>query len=281
MYCPRCQTSTSADRTCCPACDWQLSHPFTAEADCSPPRANGGGDGASPAPANANGDNFSLTPPVVSDWARRPQPRHWRGRQRRKLGRRSKHHVSANDGDGGVAVLPEGARWAEPPHLEVVAMPVVQSSFDFDDAEHEAQQLAARASAPVSVRLQACVLDATLVVLAGGIFFALFALLGGHLGLARRDLLIYLLAGYALAVAYFGLFTLLGSQTPGMQHYGLRVVNFEGKKPSPNQALWRAFGYGVSTGSLLLGFLWALADERRLTWHDHISQTFITDRTVL
>jgi uncharacterized RDD family membrane protein YckC len=273
MHCPRCQTSTSAERTCCPACDWQLSHPFTSEADYSPPRTNGGGNAASPSRANANGDSFSLTPPVVSDWARRPQ-------HRRKLGRRSKHHVSANDGDG-VAVLPEGARWAEPPRLEVVAMPVVQSSFDFDDAEREAQQLAGRASAPVSVRLQACLLDATLVVLAAGVFFALFALLGGPLGLARRDMLIYLLAAYALAVAYFGLFTLLGSQTPGMQYHGLRVVNFEGKKPSPTQALWRTFGYGVSTGSLLLGFLWALADERRLTWHDHISQTFITDRTVL
>lgn len=270
MYCPRCHTSASADRTCCPACDWQLSQPFTSGADFSPPKENGGGDSVSP--SWANGDSFSLTPPVVSDWARRPQ--------RRKLGRRSKHHPAANNGDG-VAVLPEGARWAEPAHLEVVAMPVVQSSFDFDDAEREAQQLAARASAPVSLRLQACVLDATLVVLAGGVFFALFALLGGRLDLARRDLLIYLLAGYALAVAYFGLFTLLGSQTPGMQYYGLRVVNFEGKKPTSAQAVWRAFGYGVSTGALLLGFLWALADERRLTWHDHISQTFITDRTVL
>ena len=272
MHCPRCHTSTSADRTCCPACDWQLSHPFTSEADYSPPKTNGGGNGASSSRAHTNGDGFSLTPPVVSDWARRPQ--------RRKLGRRSKRHISANGADG-VAVLPEGARWAEPPHLEVVAMPVVQSSFDFDDAEHEAQQLAARASAPVSVRLQAWLLDATLVVLAGGVFFALFALLGGLPGLARRDLLIFLLAGYALAVVYFGLFTLLGSQTPGMQHYGLRVVNFEGTKPTSTQALWRAFGYGVSTGSLLLGFLWALADESRLTWHDHISQTFITDRTVL
>jgi uncharacterized RDD family membrane protein YckC len=180
-----------------------------------------------------------------------------------------------------VAVLPEGARWAEPAHLEVVEMPVVQSSFDFEVAEHEAQQLAARASAPVSLRLQAGLLDATLIVLAGGVFFALFALLGGHLGVTRGDLLIYLLAGYALAVAYFGLFTLLGSQTPGMQYYGLRVVNFEGRKPTSEQKLWRAFGYVASSGSLLMGFLWAVADERRLTWHDHISHTFITDRTVL
>jgi len=272
--------STSADRTCCPSCDWQLSRPFTSAADYAPIGSNNGRNRSAPAYGNTNGDSFSLTPPDVADWARRPQPRHWRDRQRRRFGHRARRHTFSNDADA-VAVLPEGARWAEPAHLEVVSMPVVQSSFDFDLAEQEAQQLAARASAPVSLRLQAALFDATLVLFAGGVFFALFVLLGGQLGLARRDLLIYLLAGYALTVAYFGLFTLLGSQTPGMQYYRLRVVNFEGKPPTSSQKLWRSFGYVISTGSLLLGFLWAVADERRLTWHDHISHTFITDRTAL
>jgi uncharacterized RDD family membrane protein YckC len=99
--------------------------------------------------------------------------------------------------------------------------------------------------------------------------------------LARRALLVYLVAGFALAALYFCLFTLLGGRTPGMQYHGLRVVAFSGVPPSRRETLWRAFGYVVSIGSLLLGFFWAAMDERRLTWHDRISQTFLTDRDTL
>jgi uncharacterized RDD family membrane protein YckC len=182
---------------------------------------------------------------------------------------------------GAVAVLPPEARWEAPPRLQVIESPLVQSAFDFSAAEQEAERLAGVATAPVAVRLRAGLLDATLIVLAGGVFFTLFALMSSQVSLARRDLLVYLLAGYALTVIYFGLFTLLGGPTPGMQYYGLRPVTFEGKPLAPPGALRRAFGYGVSVGSLLLGVFWALVDERHLTWHDHISQTFLTERTRL
>jgi hypothetical protein len=39
--------------------------------------------------------------------------------------------------------------------------------------------------------------------------------------------------------------------------------------------LWRAFGYLVSTGALLLGFVWALVDSDGFTWHDRMSGTFL------
>ncbi len=182
---------------------------------------------------------------------------------------------------GAIAVLPPEARWEAPPRLEVIEAPLVQSAFDFSAADQEAERLAGVAAAPVAVRLRSGLLDATLIVLAGAVFFSLFALLSSQVSLARRDLLVYLLAGYALAALYFGLFTLLGGRTPGMQYYGLRPVTFEGKPLAPPVALRRAFGYGVSIGSLLLGFFWAAVDERHLTWHDIISQTFLTDRTKL
>lgn len=187
-----------------------------------------------------------------------------------------------------VAVLPEEARWETPPRLEVIEMPLVQSSFDFSAAQPDADYLPARGVAPVGVRCLAGLLDTTLILLAGGIFFGLFSLLaspaaglGGQWDFARHDLLIYLLAGFTLTSLYFALFTLLSGRTPGMHYYGLRVVAFDGQPMSPGRALWRAFGYVVSTGSLLLGFFWAAVDDRHLTWHDHISQTFVTDRTTL
>ena len=160
-------------------------------------------------------------------------------------------------------------------------LPLIQASFDFGAAEREAERLAERAAASLQVRFQAGVVDFGLILLASAVFFGLFALLSGELRLARRDLLVLLLAGFALACLYFGLFTFLGGRTPGMQSQGLRVVSFEGLPPSRVQTLWRAFGYVVSIGSLLLGFLWAVGDERHLSWHDRISGTFLTDRTVL
>jgi len=270
MNCPRCDSSTYADRLYCPSCNWQLSRPFTAGA--TPQTFSSNGTLEPRARSQSAPDPFILTPPTRAEWMNRPQ--RWRG-----FTRHHRHQLPTNG--NAVAVLPAEARWEAPPRLEVLEMPVVQSAFDFTAAEQESQQLAARAAAPVGVRFQAGLFDAMLILLASGIFFGLFAVLGGHVGFARRDLLIYLLAAYSLAIVYLGLFTLLGGRTPGMQHHHLRVVSFEGKPLGRTQALWRAFGYGVSTGSLLLGFFWALADERRLTWHDHVSQSFITDRTLL
>jgi uncharacterized RDD family membrane protein YckC len=49
----------------------------------------------------------------------------------------------------------------------------------------------------------------------------------------------------------------------------------DGTFPETRQLLWRSFGYLLSGATLLLGFLWALWDEDRMTWHDRISQTYI------
>lgn len=176
-------------------------------------------------------------------------------------------------------MLPEEARWEAPPRLEVFELPVVQSSFDFS-AEPEAEALPQPSRvASLEARLNAGLVDAGIILGAALGFFALFAALGGSLGVGRRDLLIYLLVSYSLASAYFGFFTLVGGRTPGMRACGLGVLTFEGQPPTRQHALWRAFGYAVSAGSLLLGFLWAAVDERRLTWHDLVSRTYLTHRS--
>jgi hypothetical protein len=40
--------------------------------------------------------------------------------------------------------------------------------------------------------------------------------------------------------------------------------------------LWRSFGYLISAGTFMLGYLWALWDEDHLCWQDRISQTYLT-----
>lgn len=64
-----------------------------------------------------------------------------------------------------------------------------------------------------------------------------------------------------------------GGQTLGMRPWRLQVVAADGGTPSA-AALWRR--YAVASLSLLvagLGFVWALFDRERLTWHDRASGT--------
>lgn len=278
MDCPRCGISTYAERNHCPDCGWQLSRSFSGGAQTIssshptptltlasllPPLS-----GQAP-PLEPAADGFALSPPQQRERARRHRrrPRWW---------------ARLNPDFVGVATLPEDARWEEPARLQVIEMPVIQTAFDFSAAELEAERLFPRnAVAPLPLRFHAGAVDAALILLASGMFFGLFAALGGQLTLGRRDLAIYLAAVFVLTALYFGLFALLGGRTPGMQYFGLRVVGFDGQPAGRRATAWRAFGYTVSLGSLLLGFFWALLDDRQLTWHDHMSGTFLTDRPTL
>ncbi|MGH9788094.1 MAG: RDD family protein [Candidatus Acidiferrales bacterium] len=177
-----------------------------------------------------------------------------------------------------AAALPAASSRELPSQLQVMGMPVVQTAFDFESAPASAvlQPLPSRA-ASLELRARAGLFDAALIVLASALFFTLFAALGGDLTFGRRDLLVYLLANFVLAAAYFSLFTLFGGRTPGMQAHGLYAATFESRRLPEDRALWRAFGYLVSIASLGLGFFWAALDDRGLTWHDMISGTLITD----
>lgn len=219
-------------------------------------------------------DAFVLTPPSSLNHAQHPQRS-----LARRLGRRAwqRRREPPRNGNA-IALLPEEARWEAPPRLEVFDLPVVQTSFDFS-AQPETESLPALSRvSSLEARLNAGLVDAGLILGAALGFFALFAALGGSLGVERRDLLIYLIVSYSLASAYFGFFTLVGERTPGMRACGLGVLTFEGQPLTWQHSLWRAFGYAVSAGSLLLGFFWAAVDEHRLTWHDLISRTFVTHR---
>ncbi len=272
MTCPRCGIFASAERSACPACQWRLSQPFRGEAvSSSGPLGNGSSSSASSLQTAA--DAFALTSPVYFEHSPRHQHPQRRGLRRRALGRRHRPPVNGN----AVAVLPEEAKWEAPSRLELIEMPLVQTTFDFR-ADSEAEQLPSLACiASIERRLEAGLRDTGLILGAALLFFALFALLGGQLSAGRRDLLMYLVVTYSLAIVYFGLFTLFAGRTVGMRACGLVPLTFEGHPLSRQHKLWRAFGYGVSTGALLLGFFWATADDRHLAWHDHISRTYLAD----
>ena len=129
--------------------------------------------------------------------------------------------------------------------------------------------------AELATRRLAGALDACIVCGVFVAFLGAFRSMGGQLGFVRIDFAVYAATFFLIYAIYFGLFTLFSGSTPGMHARGLTVVALDGTFPETRQLLWRSFGYLLSGGTLLLGFLWALWDEDRLTWQDRISQTYI------
>jgi uncharacterized RDD family membrane protein YckC len=133
-----------------------------------------------------------------------------------------------------------------------------------------------RPVASLSERRLAGMLDAAFLLFTFGGILALFSALGGRFTLTRLDAAIAVAALGMFYAQYFTLFTVFGGSTPGMMLRNLRVVSFDGDTPTPRQMLWRSFGYLISAGTFMLGFLWALWDEDHLCWQDRISQTYLT-----
>ncbi|MFA7097254.1 MAG: RDD family protein [Gammaproteobacteria bacterium] len=74
---------------------------------------------------------------------------------------------------------------------------------------------------------------------------------------------------------FFAWFWIHGGQTLGMRAWRIRVQQRNGAPITWGQALLR---FLVAIASWLLlgaGFLWALFDKERMTWHDRYSQTVL------
>jgi uncharacterized RDD family membrane protein YckC len=157
--------------------------------------------------------------------------------------------------------------------IEIPVMPPQISFVLSDDEEHPHAPLVPVAE--LRERSRAVAIDLGCVAAGYTAFLAIFAMLGGHFSISKPEAAIYALAFFLMYAAYFALFTIFGGVTPGMYFRGLNVVNFDGSPAMPRALAWRCFGYLIS-GMTLLGFLWAVWDEDHLTWHDRISQTYLT-----
>jgi len=179
-----------------------------------------------------------------------------------------------------TAVAPRTiARLRPTQHVEIH---VAQPQLDFSVVENYRLQPAVASVPPaeLATRRLAGILDAIVISAVFLVFFALFRSLGGKLAFTKVDFAVYATIFLLMYLLYFSLFTLFSGATPGMQMRGLSLVALDGNFPENSQLLWRAFGYLLSGGALLLGFLWALWDEDHLTWHDRISKTYITSASL-
>jgi uncharacterized RDD family membrane protein YckC len=133
--------------------------------------------------------------------------------------------------------------------------------------------------APVALpahRMIAAAFDASMILIAVGIFLAVFFLSGGMLMLSKQNAPFLISVAVLLGMFYRFLWVLGNGETPGMRFAGLRTVNFDGRTPDRDQRAFRQVSSLLSVLSAGLGLVWALVDEENLTWHDHISKTFPT-----
>jgi len=133
--------------------------------------------------------------------------------------------------------------------------------------------------APVAApthRLVAAAVDGSLILAGVGVFLGIFFLSGGQVALDRQALSFVIGVTAVIALFYRALWCLANGDSPGMRFAGLRLVDFDGRRPDREQRGIRQVASLLSLLSAGLGLVWALVDEENLTWHDHISKTFPT-----
>ncbi len=130
--------------------------------------------------------------------------------------------------------------------------------------------------APAALRTEAAILDGMIVLCGYAFGAALFVFEHGHISPDKHVLPFVLFALVTVPLFYKLLWTAAGRDSIGMRKAGLRLVDFDGNPPSQERRYQRFLGSILSVLAAGVGLIWALVDEDRLTWHDHISSTFPT-----
>ena len=144
----------------------------------------------------------------------------------------------------------------------------------------EAQVFCDQPVATPTNRFVAAAIDGVFIVFGFGLLVTLYEVLGGRFG-GGKMFWAGLAGVLALVSLFYGLiWAIAGRETAGMRLTDLQLITFDGfEVDAPTRAL-RFTSAWVSFCAGGLGVLWAVADEEKLTWHDHISKTFPTVREV-
>lgn len=125
-------------------------------------------------------------------------------------------------------------------------------------------------------RVIAAAIDGGMIFIGFGLFLFAFHLMGGMFRFNRQTIPFFIGAFGTLAMFYGLLWIWADRQTVGMRWTGLRLIDFDGFPADRRARSLRAISACLSFCAGGLGLLWALADEEKLTWHDHMSKTFPT-----
>ncbi len=134
-------------------------------------------------------------------------------------------------------------------------------------------------SAGILARLGGLALDLGVIVAGFGLFAAAQKLWLGFLPGGRPAQLAWGVAALLIAALFKTLWALGNGDSPGQYWMGLRLISFDGRRPSRSQRIGRVLaGVFISFAGACLGLLWAFFDEELLTFHDLISRAFPTER---
>lgn len=125
-------------------------------------------------------------------------------------------------------------------------------------------------------RAIAAAIDGGMIFIGFGLFLLAFHLMGGMFRFNRQTVPFFMGALGTLGMFYGLLWIWADRQTVGMRWTGLRLIDFDGFPADRRARSLRAIGACLSFCAGGLGLLWALADEEKLAWHDHMSKTFPT-----
>ena len=165
--------------------------------------------------------------------------------------------------------------------------PTTQGTLDFDATADGSRTLPTSVeatvycNAPVALTSQRIVAGAidVLVPLAGFATFAVaFQWMAGSIELSKATAPFFGAAALLIALFYRLVCCLGNMDTPGVQWAGMRLLDFDGRIPGRKARIRRIAGGLLSVISAGLGLIWAVFDEEKLTWHDHMSGTFPTIR---
>lgn len=153
-----------------------------------------------------------------------------------------------------------------------------QGTLDFESSErasattHKAGH-ADTIAAPVAQRAVASLVDTCLALAGVAMFFTTLHFAGHEFAVTKGTVTSYVAASSLILVLYRLLFCLGNGDTPGTQCAGLRLLDFDGRRPTRTQRFCRMAAGLVSLLAIGLGLIWALVDEKHLAWHDYISKT--------
>lgn len=128
--------------------------------------------------------------------------------------------------------------------------------------------------APMRDRLMAALLDAVLVLFAFVLFVAVFAACTAHPPTGKPAMIAAGIALFAFVVLYQWLFFTFAESTPGMRFAKIALCTFDDENPGRKALQHRIGALFLAALPLGLGFLWALLDDDRLSWHDRMTRTY-------
>jgi len=137
-------------------------------------------------------------------------------------------------------------------------------------------------SAPVAlpqIRLVSAAVDGAVVLLGVAVIVGIYISQGGEIKFGSGAVMMLAALLGLVMVLYRALWCLADGDSPGLQATGLRLVDFDGRRPRRRQRIIRQLASILSLCAAGVGIAWALVDDETLTWHDHISQTFPTARS--